>query len=97
MEVLQNNVMQSQSARMLGTNSRDASWLELFRQPRVFRPFAILIILFLFQQISGPYVIIFYAIDMFVKIGGTFGNVNEYGAMLMLGILRFIMAILCTL
>lgn len=51
--------------------------------------------LFVCQQISGAYVFIFYAIDFFQKIGGSFGNIiNEYGAMLLLGILRFLIAIL---
>ncbi|XP_055316513.1 facilitated trehalose transporter Tret1-like isoform X2 [Sitodiplosis mosellana] len=95
MEVIRNSVMQNQSVKMLGSNTSETSWLVLFKQPRVYKPFALLIVLFFFQQISGPYVIIFYAIDLFVKIGGKFGHINEYGAMLMLGILRFIMAILC--
>lgn len=71
--------------------------LTQFRQPKVYRPFFVLIGLFCFQQVSGPYLIIFYAIDLFVKIGRSSDNqgINEYGAMLLLGILRFIMAILC--
>lgn len=98
MEVIRNNVTQNQSTKALDSNANETSMLELFKQPRVYKPFTVLIILFFFQQISGPYVIIFYAIDLFVKIGGKFGDhINEYGAMLMLGILRFIMAILCAL
>lgn len=97
MEVIRNSVMKNQSAKELELNSSEISWLTLFKQPRVYKPFTILIALFFFQQISGPYVIIFYAIDMFAKIGGKFGAVNEYGAMLLLGIIRFIMAILCAL
>lgn len=51
-------------------------------------------IIFLFQQISGGYVLIFYAIPLFLKIGGNFGdNINEYGVMLMLAALRFIMSV----
>lgn len=97
MEMIQNSVIENQSIKKLEKNSNETSWLELFKQPRVYKPFIVLIVLFFFQQISGPYVIIFYAIDMFAKIGGKFGVFNEYGAMLMLGILRFIMAILCSL
>lgn len=64
------------------------------KQPRIYKPFVILSSIFLFQQISGGYVIIFYAIPLFLKIGGNFGdNINEYGAMLLLGILRFVMSI----
>lgn len=94
MEVIQNSVMQNQSSKTSGTNSSGPSWLELFKQPRVYKPFAILNVLFLFQMISGPYVVIFYAIDLFVKIGGKFGYINEYGAMLLLSIIRLVMSIL---
>lgn len=67
----------------------------LLKQPRIYKPFTILMGLFLFQQISGPYAIVFYAIDLFRKVGAKFGNqINEYGAMLLLGIIRFFMAIL---
>lgn len=98
MEIIQNNVMQSQVDKSLHTDSSEKYWLRLFSASRIYKPFILLIALFLFQQISGPYVIIFYAIDLFVKIGGQFGDhINEYGAMLMLGVLRFIMSILCAL
>lgn len=80
------------------TDSSENHYLKLLMQPKVYKPFFVLIALFFFQQISGPYVIIFYAIDLFVKIGGKFGDhVNEYGALLMLGILRFVMSIVCAL
>lgn len=98
MELIRNSVMQSQSVKILDSSSNETTLLSQFKHPKVYKPFAVLILLFFFQQISGPYVIIFYAIDLFVKIGGKFGNyINEYGAMLMLGVLRFIMAILCAL
>lgn len=47
----------------------------------------------MFQQLSGAYVIIFYAVNLFLKIGGDFEGINEYGALLLLGILRFLMTI----
>lgn len=50
--------------------------LTQFLQPKMYRPFFVLIGLFFFQQISGPYVIIFYAIDLFVKIGRNSDNIN---------------------
>lgn len=64
------------------------------RAPRVYKPFICLLIIFLFQQISGGYAIIFYAINLFLKIGGNFvSSINEYTSMLLLGILRFLMSV----
>lgn len=95
---MERNVRESQSKNLLPTDSNSTiSWLTLLQQPKVYKPFFVLSVLFFFQQISGPYVIIFYAIDLFVKIGGKFGHINEYGAMLILGVLRFILAIFSSL
>lgn len=95
LETIQNCVTERQT---IAQTSNQLNIWKLFAEPRVFKPFSILICLFFFQQISGPYVIIFYAIDLFVKIGGQFGDhVNEYGAMLLLGIIRFLMSILCAM
>lgn len=100
LETIQQNVAQQQSTNAM-TNvacQSKTSFSKLFADCRVYKPFLILIGLFFFQQISGPYVIIFYAIDLFVKIGGQFGeHINEYGAMLLLGIIRFLMSILCAM
>lgn len=64
-------------------------------QPQVYKPFLVLSVIFLFQQLSGGYVVIFYAINLFLKIGGRFGEgINEYGALLLLGVIRFVMSIL---
>lgn len=90
--------MQKQTDNALPANANSKNWKTMFAQPRVYKPFLILISLFFFQQISGPYVIIFYAIDLFKVLGGQFGDyINEYGAMLLLGIIRFLMSILCAL
>lgn len=90
--------MQNQANKTHNTDTNLDHWLTLLAQPKVYKPFFVLIALFFFQQISGPYVIIFYAIELFVKIGRSSGDqINEYGAMLLLGILRFIMSILCAL
>lgn len=71
-----------------------ARWYEMYRRPDVFRPLQILIMLFIFQQLSGAYVIVFYAVNIFIKIGGNFGQgINEYGALVMMGTIRFVMSI----
>lgn len=104
METIRNNLIENQAndktqqtqLQITDTNERKHLMAQLL-QRKVYRPLFVLIGLFFFQQTSGPYVIVFYAIDLFVKIGRNSDShgINEYGAMLLLGILRFIMAILC--
>lgn len=93
METIRNDSIEHQSKNKMQTPQAKVGFLH----PNVYRPFIVLIGLFVFQQLSGPYVIVFYAIDLFKKIGRNSDDhqINEYGAMLLLGILRFIMAILC--
>lgn len=77
-----------------GKGSAETSWYELYRRPDVYRPLQILLLLFVFQQLSGAYVIIFYAVNIFIKIGANFGQgINEYGALVMMGTIRFVMSI----
>lgn len=62
--------------------------------PQVYKPVVILLILFLIQQLSGSYVVIFYAITIFQEVGGSFGSgINEHGALVLLGVIRFAMSI----
>ncbi|XP_066599775.1 facilitated trehalose transporter Tret1-like isoform X2 [Prorops nasuta] len=82
-------------------NSNKKSFVELknlFHQlssPAAYKPFLILFVLFLLQQLSGAYVVIFYAISIFHKIDGTFGaGLDKNGALVMLGTVRFFMSIL---
>lgn len=52
--------------------------------------------LFLFQQLTSGYVIVFYAVDIFKKIGGNFkhiGLIDEFVALILLGGIRFVMSI----
>lgn len=93
MDVIRTNEQRACAGKEEESSTKDANWWTLVTKPRVYKPFNMLIMLFFFQQISGPYVIVFYTIDLFVKIGGS--GINEYRAMLLLGILRFIMSILC--
>lgn len=79
-------------------NHSEPNWFTIYRQPNVYKPLTILLLLFFFQQLSGAYVIIFYAVNLFLKIGGHFGEgINEYGALLMLGSIRFIMSIVAAM
>lgn len=76
----------------------ESAWYEIYLQPRVYKPLIILLLIFMFQQLSGAYVIIFYAVNIFLEIGGNFGEgINEYGALMMLGSIRFIMSIVTSM
>ncbi|PSN31521.1 Facilitated trehalose transporter Tret1 [Blattella germanica] len=57
------------------------------------KPVVLLLFIFLFQQLSGGYVVIFYAVHVFKMVGGTFGDAfDEYDALVFLGIIRFTMS-----
>lgn len=76
----------------------ETAWYEIYFQPRVYKPLIILLLIFVFQQMSGAYVIIFYAVNIFLEIGGNFGEgINEYGALMLLGSIRFIMSIVTSM
>ncbi|XP_011862528.1 PREDICTED: facilitated trehalose transporter Tret1-like [Vollenhovia emeryi] len=71
------------------------NYYHVFTSPAACKPLLILFLLLLLQQLSGSYVVIFYAISVFREMGGTFGtSLNEHGALVMLGIIRFIMSII---
>lgn len=76
----------------------EPAWYKIYLHPRVYKPLIILVFIFVFQQISGAYVIIFYAVNLFLKIGGHFGEgINEYGALMLLGSIRFIMSVVTSM
>ncbi|XP_069683871.1 facilitated trehalose transporter Tret1-like [Periplaneta americana] len=63
--------------------------------PSVVKPVLILLFIFLFQQLSGGYVVIFYAVHVFQMVGGTFGaGFDEYDALVFLGLIRFVMSVI---
>lgn len=71
------------------------TYLNIYKEPIVYKPLILLLFLFLFQQLSGAYAIIFYAVDLFREIGGNFKQgMNEYVALVLLGMIRFVMAII---
>lgn len=73
--------------------------VEALKRNDIVKPTIILLALFVLQQLSGAYVIIFYAVSLFQKVGGRFEDyeyINEYGALLLLGLIRFIMSILAS-
>lgn len=73
--------------------------VEVLKRKDIIKPTLVLLALFVLQQLSGAYVIIFYAVSLFQKVGGRFEDyeyINEYGALLLLGLIRFIMSILAS-
>ncbi|XP_074040592.1 facilitated trehalose transporter Tret1 [Leptinotarsa decemlineata] len=77
---------------------RIKSDLNMCMEPIVYKPLIILLIIFIFQQLSGAYAIVFYAVDLFREIGGRFRNsLNEYVALAVLGTIRFVMSIISAL
>jgi SP family facilitated glucose transporter-like MFS transporter 8 len=59
--------------------------------PSTLKPVIMLLFIFLFQQLSGGYVVIFYAVNVFRIIGGTFGaGFDEYDTLVFLGLVRFV-------
>lgn len=98
-------VRDDQDRKLLTTGRTDEAdelirekWYRVYLKPEVYKPVGLLLMMFLFQQLSGAYAIIFYAVNLFLKIGGHFGEgINEYGAMLLLGTIRFTMSIVTSL
>lgn len=71
---------------------------EQLQSPTVYKPLILLLVLFLTQQLAGTYVVIFYALSVFENLGGHFGaGLDKYGAMVILGVIRFLMSVLTSL
>ncbi|XP_018376074.1 PREDICTED: facilitated trehalose transporter Tret1-like [Trachymyrmex cornetzi] len=91
METCGNLVVNDKSSKNIIVSVKN--YYHTFASPEAYKPMLILFALFLLQQLSGSYVIIFYAISVFREMGGTFGNFNEHGALVMLGTIRFVISI----
>lgn len=73
----------------------DKSWLQNLKLPQVFKPLTILFFLFLLQQFSGGYVLIFYTLNIFRNLGAEFlESVDERLALVLVGLIRLVMAII---
>ncbi|KAL6261879.1 hypothetical protein P5V15_006963 [Pogonomyrmex californicus] len=67
------------------------SLLRALHKPNVWKPFLILLTFFALQQLSGIYVILFYAVSVLKDIGI---DVNEYTASVGMGFIRLLASIL---
>ncbi|XP_011859947.1 PREDICTED: facilitated trehalose transporter Tret1-2 homolog [Vollenhovia emeryi] len=65
--------------------------LRALHKPNVWKPFLILLAFFTLQQLSGIYVILFYAVSVLKDIGI---DVNEYAASVGMGVIRLFASIL---
>ncbi|KAJ8984177.1 hypothetical protein NQ317_017830 [Molorchus minor] len=71
-------------------NKEDANGKNIYFSPQTLKPFFILVVLFLLQEFSGIYTLLFYAVNFFEE---TDLNLNEYVASIIVGVLRFSMSI----
>lgn len=93
MEMYGNRIPNDETSKTIAASIRN--YYRNFSSPIAYKPIVILSLLFLLQQLSGSYVIIFYAISVFREMGGSFSKVfDENGALVMLGIARFGISIL---
>lgn len=70
----------------------------VFLQPATAKPMLILGVLFVVQQLSGTYVIIFYAVPLFAQIGSRIGTaLDEFGVMVIMSTVRFVMSVVTAL
>lgn len=71
--------------------------MKVASKPQVYKPLIILLFLFLFQQLSGCYVLIFYTINIFRNLSSNFSEkINENMAVMLLGSLRLIMSVIAS-
>lgn len=97
-QLYQQPLIKKNSSNVDSECASESAWYQIYLQPRVYKPLIILLLIFVFQQMSGAYVIIFYAVNIFLEIGGNFGEgINEYGALMLLGSIRFIMSIVTSM
>lgn len=75
----------------------EKSLWKLSKEPQVYKPLIILLFVFLFQQFSGCYVLIFYTINIFRNLSSNFSKkINENMALILLGSLRLIMSVIAS-
>lgn len=73
-----------------GNENKSAGWKEAYLSPQTVKPFFILIILFLLQEFSGMYTLLFYAVSFFEE---TDLNIDDYISSIVVGVIRFTMSI----
>lgn len=70
---------------------------KVLTEPQVYKPLIILLFLFLLQQATGSYILIFYTINIFRNLSLNFSrNVNENMALMALGALRLVVSVIAS-
>lgn len=75
------------------TNHGPFAKLAEFKKPTGYKPLLILLFLFFFQQYSGIYITLFYAVTFFKDSGSDF---DPYLASILIGVTRLIMSMVNT-
>lgn len=83
----------SESTRTKEKVNENTSCLQTFTQPSVWKPFLILVAFFIFQEGSGLYVILYYAVSFFQESGST---MDKYVLSIIVASVRLIMSIVGT-
>lgn len=79
------------------TSDGEKSLLKFSTEPQVYKPLIILLFMFLFQQLSGCYILIFYTINIFRNLSLNFSEkINENMALMLLGMLRLIASLIAS-
>ncbi|PSN48610.1 hypothetical protein C0J52_18668 [Blattella germanica] len=81
-----NNLPQHQSGAQAVKNV-----LKTILQPTAWKPFVILLLFFAFQEGSGIYIILYYAVNLFQEVGT---GLNEYVASIVVGCVRLFMSVI---
>ncbi|KAJ0172829.1 hypothetical protein K1T71_011968 [Dendrolimus kikuchii] len=84
----QQELMEFTKDRKTSENMSFKQKLGLFKRRNVLKPFALLIAFFIFQEMSGIYIILYYAVDFFKSVGTS---VNEFTASIIVGGVRVVM------
>lgn len=80
----------------MGSEEGKSLW-KLTKEPQVYKPLIILLFMFLLQQFSGCYILIFYTINIFRNLSLNFSErINENMALMLLGSLRLIMSVIAS-
>lgn len=77
------------NANVKRAEKRESLWKALYT-PNVWKPFIILFLFFALQQLSGIYIMLFYAVGVLEDIGAS---VNEYAASVGIGVIRLFASI----
>lgn len=92
----QSNLLAERSSNNI-VNGRKSLVGKVLTEPQVYKPLIILLFLFLFQQASGCYILIFYTINIFRNLSLNFSrSVNENMALMLLGALRLVVSVIAS-